>query len=109
MRIWDIEPKCLCEKHLIAEHGELHSLWSIVVNKKRGFSRHPETMRWRGKLKALYLRHGKLVKEMEKRGYRHKSPLDKKQAKGKLSQSVFLQSKAEQKKILKNKPCKCFS
>jgi hypothetical protein len=109
MRIWDIEPKHLCRKHLIAEHGELHSLWSVIVNKKKGFGRHPETMRWRGKLKALYLRHGKLVEEMEKRGYNHKSPLDKKQAKGKLLQSVFLQSKKEQKKILKNKPCKCFS
>jgi len=107
MRIWDISPKYLCRKHLIAEHGELHSLWSIIVNKKKGFSKHPETMRWRGKLKALFLRHEKLVKEMKKRGYKHNSPLNKKQAKGKDTQLVYIDKPNEQKKILTNKSCDC--
>ena len=48
MRIWDISSKNLCRKHLIAEHEELHSLWSIIINNKRGYSKHPETSRWRG-------------------------------------------------------------
>ena len=109
MRIWDISPKNLCRKHLIAEHGELHSLWSIIINNKRGYSKHPETSRWRGKLKALYDRHEKLVKEMEKRGYRHNSPLNIQQAKGKKIQDIYLDKPLKQKQILKNKPCDCFT
>jgi hypothetical protein len=108
MRIWDISPKCLCNKHLIAEHGELHSLWSVILNKKKGFSKHPETNRWRGKLKALYNRHEKLIKEMKKREYNHNSPLDNRRARGRAVQDVYLASKTEQKKILKRKSCSCF-
>ncbi len=108
MRIWDLSPRYLCNKHLIAEHGELHSLWSVILNKKKGFSKHPETNRWRGKLKALYNRHEKLVKEIKKRGYNHNSPLDKRRARGRAVQDFYLASKAEQKKILKKRSCKCF-
>jgi hypothetical protein len=109
MRIWDIPPKYLCRKHLIAEHGELHALWSIIVNKKKGFSHHPETGRWRGKLKALYLRHDDLIKEIKKRGYGHNSPLNERLVKGTIKQTIYLDSKKKQKIILKNKLCDCFS
>lgn len=108
MRIWDLEPKYLCRNHLLGEHQELHALWSIIINNKRGFSNHPETERWRGKLKALYLRHQELVKEMQKRGYNHKSLLDNKFAQGKKVQDIYLQSPKEQKRILRNRPCSCF-
>jgi Skp family chaperone for outer membrane proteins len=108
MRIWDIAPSFLCRKHLLAEHGELHALWSIILNNRKGFSKHPETLRWRGKLKALYNRHEELVKEMEKRGYQHSSALDKQLAKGKSSQDHLLQSRSEQKQILAKKSC-CYS
>jgi hypothetical protein len=107
MRIWDLEPKVLCRQHLVAEHGELHSFWSILVNKKKGFSKHPETLRWRGKLKAPYLRHEKLVKELEERGYSHRSPLDIKLAKGKARQDEYKDSIEEQKRLLKMKGCQC--
>ena len=43
-----------------------------------------------GKLKALYLRHEELVKEMNYRGYHHKSPLDKRKATGKDKQDIFI-------------------
>lgn len=108
MRIWDIKPKYLCRNHLLGEHYELHALWSIIINNKKGFSGHPETSRWRNKLKALYFRHRELAEEMEKRDYRHNSPLDRKLAKGKKIQDVYLQSPREQKKILKNRSCFCF-
>ncbi len=108
MRIWDIDPKKLCNKHLIAEHGELHVIWSVIVNNKKGFSYHPETKRWQGKLKALYARHEKLVKEMSRRGFNHCSALDKKQAKGQSKQDKFVNTIAEQKIILRNKKCGCF-
>lgn len=108
MRIWDIEPKYLCQKHLIAEHRELHGIWSIITKGKKGYSHHPETKRWVGKLKALSKRHEQLIKEMKKRGYKHLSLLDKKLAKGQAIQKVKLQSISEQKSILKQKPCGCF-
>jgi len=110
MRVWDIHVKHLCRKHLVAEHRELHGLWNILTKHKGqgGYSRHPETRRWIGKLKALYNRHEELVKEMKKRGYNHYSLLDKKLAKGEGSQKVFINTIKEQKGILKEKPCECF-
>ncbi len=110
MRIWDIEPKYLCHKHLLAEHRELHGLWNILSKHKcqGGYSKHPETLRWVGKTKALFARHDLLVKEFLYRGYFHKSPLEKKQAKGKDRQDCLLNTKKEQKEILKNKKCSCF-
>ena len=77
MRIWDISPKKLCRNHLLGEHRELHAIWSVLVNGKKGYAHHPETLRWRGKLKALFGRHDALVQEMVVRGYQHRSPLPK--------------------------------
>ncbi len=109
MRVWDIHPKCLCRKHLLAEHRELHGLWNILTKHggKGGYSRHPETLRWVGKTRALYNRHEALVKEFEKRGYKHHTPLNKKLAKGSDKQSVFIDTLKEQKILLKNKLCEC--
>lgn len=107
MRIWDINPKRLCNKHLFAEHGEIHAIFSILTNNKKGFRNHPETKRWINKNKALYLRHEKLVKEIQERGYGHYSPLNKKQARGREIQDEFVNTKAEQKVILKHKDCDC--
>lgn len=109
MRIWDLPPKILCRQHLLGEHRELHAIWNILTKNKKGYSHHPEVLRWRGKLKALYLRHEQLVLEMKKRGYQHNSPLDKKLAKGKSVQKELLDSLKRQKQILKNKGCLCFN
>ena len=75
MRIWDISPAYLNRGSLLGEHRELHGLLSIHVNGKKGYSRHPETMRWQGFLGTLALRHEMLVAEMRLRGYEHHSPL----------------------------------
>lgn len=109
MRVWDVHPKHLCRKHLLGEHRELHGLWNILTKHKGkgGYSQHPETLRWVGKTRALYDRHEALVKEFRRRGYRHHSPLDKRFAKGKPGQRVFINTVAEQRVILKNKPCEC--
>lgn len=109
MRVWDIHPKYLCRKHLLAEHRELHGLWNILTYHKGrgGYSHHPETLRWVGKQKALYLRHELLVKDFTKRGYKHRTPLDKKLAKGSGVQKDFINTIAEQKILLKNKQCNC--
>ncbi len=110
MRIWDIHPKYLCRKHLLAEHRELHGLWNILIKHKGrgGYSRHPETLRWIGKTRALYNRHEDLVRDFAKRGYRHHTPLDKHLSYGPNSQSILINTIAEQKEILRKKPCDCF-
>lgn len=109
MRVWDIHPKHLCRKHLLAEHRELHGLWNILTKHKAkgGYSSHPETLRWVGKARALYDRHEALVEEFGKRGYNHQTPLDEKLATGASGQTVFINTAEEQKEILKNKPCDC--
>lgn len=109
MRIWDIPTKDLCRPHLLAEHRELHGLWNILtVHRGRGgYSRHPETLRWAGKLRALYRRHEAEVKEMARRDYQHRSPLDKNLAKGSAVQRKYIDSPAEQMKILLEKGCDC--
>lgn len=107
MRVWDVEPQILCRKHLLGEHRELHALWSILTQDKKGYRSHPETKRWEGKLAALYKRHEKLVLEIEKRGWNHHSPLDKNLATGKSTQDEFVHTIEEQKQILKSKNCDC--
>jgi pyrimidine dimer DNA glycosylase len=107
MRIWDISPKRLCRNHLLGEHRELHAIWSVIVNGKKGYARHPETLRWKGKLKALYGRHEALVNEMTTRGYRHRSPLPKRQATGSEKQIVYVDKPKAQIVILRSKRCRC--
>ena len=107
MRIWDISPSLLCRNHLLGEHRELHAMWSVITQNKKGYSLHPETLRWKGKLRALYNRHDLLVSEMLSRGYNHNSSLDGRQATGISKQDVFINSILEQKLILKKKNCFC--
>jgi hypothetical protein len=107
MRIWDIEPSWLCRAHLLGEHRELHAVWTILTEGKQGYSRHPEVLRWRGKLAALYARHEGLVAEMSRRGYRHQSPLDPALATGADRQDELLISGDEQRALLVAKPCDC--
>ena len=107
MRIWDIQPRKLCRKHLLGEHCELHALWSILTQGRKGYANHPETKRWRGKLRALYLRHEELVGEMHRRGYQHNSPLDDGLAAGENRQTEFVDSIQEQVQALREKGCGC--
>ena len=107
MRIWDIEPSELCRQHLLGEHRELHGLWNILTLGKRGYSLHPETRRWEGKLAALYHRHEALVSEMSARGYNHNSPLDRALATGSATQDVFIDDVPTQRRLLRDKPCPC--
>ena len=74
MRMWNINPKLLCNKHLIAEHGEIHAM---IGNLKKSGT-------WAKRLtKAGYLepqnaknRHNKLVVEMLRRELNHNSILE---------------------------------
>ena len=107
MRIWDIPPEKFCRNHLLGEHRELHAVWSIITNNKKAYSNHPEILRWKGKLKSLYLRHEKLVAEMTVRGYKHHTPLELELATGEEVQDVMVVPYEEQVRILRDKGCDC--
>jgi len=110
MRIWDIPVECLCRNHLLAEHRELHAIWSVIINDRRGYSKHPEVMRWRERLVALWKRHEEQAKEMTRRGYAHMSPLNLRSVprkhRGK-TQTVLIDSIEDQRSILRAKGCSC--
>lgn len=107
MRIWDLEPGILCRLHLLGEHRELHAIWTVLTRKKRGYSSHPETLRWKGKLHALYRRHEALVIEMKRRGYQHLSPLEKRRAVGIRLQTTYVDTPRRQRALLRAKGCEC--
>lgn len=71
MRMWMIDPKCLCRKHLLGEHGEIHKHrhvfvkgWSIKCRLGVYPQIEPESMQDR---------HDALASEMLRRGYNHNS------------------------------------
>ena len=107
MRIWDLAPARLCRPHLLGEHRELHAVWAVLTQDRTGYARHPETLRWKGKLLALYLRHDALVGEMARRGYRHHSPLEKAFAAGRAVQDVYVDPPRRQVRLLRAKGCDC--
>lgn len=107
MRIWDLEPQVLCDQHLLGEHRELHAIWTVLSTGRKGYAHHPETLRWRGRLAALYARHEAQVAEMGRRGFRHLSPLDPRLATGEALQTELVDSLADQRARLADKPCAC--
>ncbi len=107
MRIWDLPTERLCRNHLLGEHNELHAMWYILTQGRKGYSHHPETRRWKGKLRALFYVHEAIVQEMVARGYNHQSPLDKRLAKGKRVQDEYIDPVDRQVEILKQKGCSC--
>lgn len=101
MRIWDINPGYLNRQSLLAEHREIHAIFSIITKGKKGYSRHPETLRWYSKLAVLKKRHELLVSEMTLRGYSHFTPMDDKG--GQVIQDVYVDNPSRQFDILAGK------
>ena len=75
MRVWDVNPGYLNRQSLLGEHREIHAIVSIIKNNKKGYSRHPETLRWIGFGGALGQRHRLLAAEMNLRGYVDGTPV----------------------------------
>ena len=70
-----VNPRIMCRQHLLGEHAEIH-MFAGTLNRNKSVKGYLE----KGLLEvhSLYDRHEKLVEEMERRGYRHCSPLDEK-------------------------------
>ena len=75
MRIWDANPGYLNRQSLLGEHRELHAIVSIIKHNKKGYSHHPETLRWINFGWALGQRHRLLAAEMNLRGYVDRTPV----------------------------------
>ena len=99
MRIWDINPGYLNRQSLLGEHRELHGIVSIIVNGKKGYSSHPETLRWVGFGWALGMRHRLLAAEMSLRGFTDKTPVRTRTGKG-MWPEVYIDEPIQQLRIL---------
>jgi hypothetical protein len=102
MRVWDINPGYLNRQSLLGEHRELHGIISIIVNGKKGYSQHPETIRWAGHGWALRQRHKQLVCEMALRGFVDRSPVTTRSNKG-IWPKTYLDEPGRQFQLLKVK------
>jgi len=73
MRMWLVSPKIMCKNHLLGEHLELHMLAGCLRN-----GRNIKGYLEKGLVDPYLLtnRHEELVQEMERRGYKHSSPLN---------------------------------
>ncbi len=72
MRMWNVNPSCLCRKHLLGEHVEMHMFVGTIKAGKslEGY--------FRDKLldsETIQQRHDALAEEMLLRGMNHNSPL----------------------------------
>lgn len=72
MRMWMVDPRKMCDQHLLGEHVELHMLVGTLVRKKSvaGFVANKLI-----EVHNVRRRHAELVVEMTRRGMKHKSPL----------------------------------
>jgi hypothetical protein len=107
MRVWDVPPSELCSRHLVGEHAEIHAVWSVIVNDKRGYAGHPEVSRWRGRLPALALRHDLVARELQARGFNHASPLQDVPVSTTAGSVPLLVSLEQQRELLRRKGCAC--
>jgi len=66
-----VDPEWMCDRHLLGEHVECHMLAGAIGKGKsvRGY-----IDKGLVELNRLWMRHGELAAEMERRGMNHKSP-----------------------------------
>lgn len=71
MRMWMINPKILCKKHLLGEHGELHKhRWTFEKKHKKDKYIENNCI----EPKSMKERHDELANELKRRRYNHNSP-----------------------------------
>jgi len=74
MRMWMINPKWLCRKHLLGEHSEIHK------HRRNFVKRHSIAGRLSPVVQiepaSMERRHDELSAEMLERGYNHQSPYE---------------------------------
>lgn len=74
MRMWMLDPKLLCDRHLLGEHGELHKHRPSFVKRHSIRGRIETPSGPQIEPKAMERRHDELAAEMLRRGFNHQSP-----------------------------------
>lgn len=74
MRMWGINPKFLCKKHLLGEHGEIHKHRHNFVKQHKISKRISPIVQIAPE--QMEVRHNELAVEMVRRGYNHQSPYE---------------------------------
>ena len=72
MRMWNVDPKMMCTKHLLGEHVEMHMFVGSIV---KGVSMKGYIQGGLIETQKLLERHNDLAAELERRGFLHQSPL----------------------------------
>lgn len=75
MRMWMIEPKLLCDQHLLGEHGEIHK-HRHVFEKQQSITGRVEKDFPDIEPDRMEYRHHELALEMKERGFNHLSPYE---------------------------------
>lgn len=72
MRMWMVDPRIMCRKHLLGEHVEMHMFLGHLKRRKKvdGYLKNNCLQ-----MRSIYQRHEDLAKEMIDRGYKHNSPM----------------------------------
>ena len=73
MRMWMVDTGTMCRNHLLGEHVECHMFVGAV---KRGKNIQGYLDKGLLEIHNLKKRHDQLAAEMQKRGYRHNSPIE---------------------------------
>lgn len=72
MRMWMVDPKIMCNRHLLGEHVECHMFVGTILKNKSLQGYIDNKLLFIGHLAN---RHQALVEEMIRRGFNHKSEL----------------------------------
>ena len=70
MRMWGIEPRSMCRRHLLGEHVEMH-MFAGCIKKNKNIDGYLDGLVVPANIK---IRHDELAREMLRRGYKHVSP-----------------------------------
>ena len=73
MRMWMVDPRLLCNQHLIGEHGEIHKFLPSFRKGHKVDGRFDPVVQIQ--FNGYLIRHDMLAEEMLNRGMNHKSPL----------------------------------
>lgn len=96
MRMWNIPPYLLCDKHLLGEHAEMHMFVGTI---KKGISIKGYLEGGLVEVHHINSRHTQLALELKARGFSHRSPispvevdmLDRQGIQGSVDQSANLE------------------
>jgi len=87
MRMWMVDPRIMCQQHLVGQHHELHMIAGCLAKGRslRGYMQ-------KGLIEPTNLikRHNTLVEEMISRKYNHKTPLNFETPKSEISVDELL-------------------